>query len=64
MKPDLAVVNIITYFLKLFQSVCVTVFLKIFEDRERVTEQVITHWFQNKRKINRKGNLFFLILSL
>ena len=28
-------------------------FIKI--ERERVSEQVITHWFQNKRKINRKG---------
>lgn len=24
-------------------------------ERERVTEQIITHWFQNKRKITRKG---------
>ncbi|RMZ97998.1 homeobox-containing 1-like isoform X1, partial [Brachionus plicatilis] len=24
-------------------------------ERERVTEQIITHWFQNKRKISRKG---------
>ncbi|CAF0756404.1 unnamed protein product [Brachionus calyciflorus] len=24
-------------------------------DREKVTEQIITHWFQNKRKITRKG---------
>jgi len=23
-------------------------------DREKVTEQIITHWFQNKRKITRK----------
>jgi hypothetical protein len=27
-------------------------------DREKVTEQVITHWFQNKRKITRKCNFF------
>ena len=36
------------------------------EDREKVTEQVITHWFQNKRKMNRKSKYylssqFFLI---
>lgn len=24
-------------------------------ERDRVTEQIITHWFQNKRKISRKG---------
>lgn len=24
-------------------------------ERERVTEQIITHWFQNKRKMSRKG---------
>lgn len=25
-------------------------------EREKVTEQIITHWFQNKRKISRKAN--------
>lgn len=30
-------------------------------EREKVTEQIITHWFQNKRKISRKGNFFFLV---
>jgi len=25
-------------------------------DRERVTEPIVTHWFQNKRKLNRKNN--------
>ncbi len=24
-------------------------------DRERVTEQIVTHWFQNKRKLTRRG---------
>ena len=24
-------------------------------DRERVTEQIVTHWFQNKRKLSRRG---------
>jgi hypothetical protein len=29
-------------------------------DRERVTEQIVTHWFQNKRKLTRRGkNRFF-----
>jgi hypothetical protein len=26
-------------------------------EKDKVTEQVITHWFQNKRKINRKSSL-------
>ena len=25
-------------------------------DRDRVTEQIVTHWFQNKRKLTRRGN--------
>ncbi len=28
-------------------------------NKERVTEQVITHWFQNKRKSLRKCEFFF-----
>lgn len=27
-------------------------------DREKVTEQIITHWFQNKRKMNRKSKQY------
>lgn len=27
--------------------------------KERVTEQIVTHWFQNKRKVNRKRKFFF-----
>ena len=27
-------------------------------ERERVTEQIVTHWFQNKRKLNRKSKNF------
>ncbi len=27
-------------------------------ERERVTEQIVTHWFQNKRKLSRKSRHF------
>lgn len=34
-------------------------FLKFIQiEREKVTEQIITHWFQNKRKITRKGTFY------
>ena len=29
-------------------------------DREKVTEQIITHWFQNKRKFSRKSIVFLV----
>ena len=33
-------------------------------DREKVTEQIITHWFQNKRKITRKCKKNIKIIAL
>ncbi len=33
-------------------------------EREKVTEQIVTHWFQNKRKLTRKSKLLLIVMVI